>query len=91
MKFATIGDEHRLLKAQVDYLKAGSQSGPGGRSHSQHKYRIIEELCHQHGVTNFPFRNGPIEDMYAVRAKNITDKDMILNKFVHNWLAYVFE
>ncbi|WP_088831403.1 hypothetical protein [Paenibacillus tyrfis] len=43
-------------------------------------------------ITHFAFRNGPIEDMHADRDKNITDQDMrVLNKYVHNRLAYVFE
>jgi hypothetical protein len=43
-------------------------------------------------VTHFAFRNGPIEDMHADNNKNLTDQDMkVLNKFVHNRLAYVFE
>ncbi|MFB5762703.1 hypothetical protein [Paenibacillus medicaginis] len=43
-------------------------------------------------ITHFAFRNGPIEDMHADQEKNLTDKDMmVLNKFVHNRLAYVFE
>ena len=43
-------------------------------------------------ITHFAFRNGPIEDMHADRNKNITDQDMmVLNKFVHNRLTYVFD
>lgn len=43
-------------------------------------------------ITHFAIRNGPIEDIHADRKKNITDEDMmVLNKFVHNQLTYVFE
>ncbi|MFB9279398.1 hypothetical protein [Cohnella cellulosilytica] len=43
-------------------------------------------------IAHFAFRNGPIEDIHADRDKNVTDQDMkVLNKFVHNRLAYVFE
>jgi hypothetical protein len=43
-------------------------------------------------LTHFAFRNGPIESMHADKEKNITDEDMeILNKYMVNRLAYVFQ
>jgi hypothetical protein len=43
-------------------------------------------------LTHFAFRNGPIEGMHADKEKNINDEDMeILNKYMVNKLAYVFQ
>lgn len=41
-------------------------------------------------VVHFAFRNGPIEDVHA--RGQLPENDMnILNKFVHNRLAYIFQ
>src|SRR5690625_4191329 len=43
-------------------------------------------------ITHFAFRNGPVEDMHASSNNQLSDENMkILNKFMVNRLAYVFE
>ncbi|MEI3612511.1 hypothetical protein [Pseudogracilibacillus sp. SO30301A] len=43
-------------------------------------------------ITHFAFRNGPIEDMHAYPNNQLSENDMkVLNKFMVNRLAYIFD
>ncbi|UQZ84611.1 hypothetical protein SK3146_03866 [Paenibacillus konkukensis] len=43
-------------------------------------------------ITQFAFRNGPVEDMHAHPNNQLSENDMkTLNKFMVNRMAYIFQ